>query len=346
MEPIRPLHSARSIRDLISIMKRRDFLGLLGGAACGWPLRASAQQTIPPTIGFLSSRSKNDSGRMLNGFLKGLAEAGFTEGQSVTVDYRFAEGQYERLAPLAAELANSPISVLVAAGGEPAARAAMAASTKAPRIVIFGSDPVRNGLVESLSHPGHNLTGASILSTSIEPKRIGLMHDLWPQAKAFGALLNPASPTYAEQLGDIERAAGAIGIEIKPYLAKSDDELEAAFAAAERAHISALLASADPYLLFRRDRIADLAAKARIPVLYPYRDFPEAGGLMSYGVDLADTYRQLGLYACRILRGDQVTDLPIVVPTKFEFIINLKAVKALGLAMPPTILAIADEVIE
>lgn len=213
-------------------------------------------------------------------------------------------------------------------------------------MVIFGGDPVRSGVVDSLSHPGHNLTGVSVLSTSIESKRIGLMHDLWPQAKAFGALLNQAAPTYLEQLGDIEKAAAVIGIEIKPYLAKSDDELERAFAAAGGAQISALLASADPYLLFRRARIAEFAEKARMPVLYPYRDFPEAGGLMSYGIDLADSYRQLGLYAGRIIKGDQVTDLPIVVPTKFEFIINLKAVKALSLAIPPTILAIADEVIE
>jgi putative tryptophan/tyrosine transport system substrate-binding protein len=327
-------------------MKRRNFLALLGGAALAWAPRASAQQSGLPVIGFLSTRSKSDSTRMLDGFQRGLAEAGFTEGRNVAIDYRSAEGNYDRLPPLAAELTNSPIAVLVVVGGEPAARAATASPAKVPKVVTFSADPVRNGLVESLSHPGHNLTGVSVLSTSIEPKRIGLMHDLWPQAKAFGALLNPATPTYAEQLGDIEAAAREIGIEIKPYLAKNDEDLDAAFAAAGKAQLSALLASADPYLVFRRARIAELAAKAHIPVMYPYRDFPEAGGLMSYGVDLADSYRQLGLYAGRIIKGDRVTDLPIVVPTKFEFIINMKAVKALGLPIPPTILAIADEVIE
>jgi putative ABC transport system substrate-binding protein len=207
------------------------------------------------------------------------------------VDYRFADGHYERLAPLAAELAGSPIAVLVTAGGEPAARAAIAASAKMPLVTIFGADPVRNGLVDSLSRPGRNLTGVSVLSASIEPRRIGLMHDLWPQAKAFGALLNPATPTYAEQLGDIQAAAREIGIEITPYLVKSDEEIDAAFAAAGKAQLSALLASSDPYLVFRRGKIAELAANTHMPVMYPYRDFPEAGGLMSYGIDLADAYR-------------------------------------------------------
>ena len=346
MEPGSPYNRVIRLRILDLTMNRRELLILLGGIATGLPLRATAQQPSLPTIGFLSSRSQSDSTRMLTGFRNGLAEAGFTEGQTVAVDFRFAEGHYDRLAPLAAELANSPIAVLAAAGGEPAARAAIAMSAKLPVVAIFGADPVRNGLVDSLSHPGHNFTGVSVLSTSIEPKRIGLMHDLWPQAKAFGALLNPATPTYAEQLGDIEAAAREVGIEIKPYLVKSDEDLDAAFAAAGEAQLSAMLASADPFLVFRRARIAELATKARIPVMYPYRDFPEAGGLMSYGIDLADSYHQLAIYASRVIKGDRPNDLPIVVPTKFEFIINLKAVKALELTIPPGILAIADEVIE
>jgi putative ABC transport system substrate-binding protein len=327
-------------------MRRREFITALGGASLAWPLTASAQPPTVPVIGFLSSRSKDDSTRMLNGFHKGLADGGFSEGQNIAVDYRFAEGHYERLAPLAAELANSPITVLVAAGGEPAARAALAATTKKPVVVIFGSDPVANHLIDSLSHPGHNLTGVSVLSASIEPKRIGLMHDILPQAKVFGALLNPSTPTYAGQLRDIATAASAIGIEVKPFQVGSDAELEAAFEAAARTEIPALLASADPFLVFRRSKIAEIAVKTHMPVMYPYRDFPAAGGLMSYGIDLADAYRQLALYAGRIIKGDQPKDLPVVEPTKFEFVINLKAVKALGLSIPGGILAIADEVIE
>jgi putative ABC transport system substrate-binding protein len=327
-------------------MRRREFLGLLGGAATAWPFTAGAQQAAPPAIGLLSSRSRADSTRLLDRFRKGLAEAGLTDGQNVTIDYRFADGQYDRLAALAAELANSPISVLVAVGGEPAARAAASASAKLPVLAIFASDPVRNGLIDSLSHPGRNLSGASILMASIEPKRIGLMHDILPQAKVFGALLNPNTPTYAEQLRDVQSAANAIGIEVKPLDVPNDGALEAAFASAAQGNIPALIASADPFLVFRRARIAELAVKARIPVIYPYRDFPEAGGLMSYGVDLADAYRQLALYAARILRGDRPQDLPVVEPTRFEFIINLKAARALELAIPPGILAIADEVIE
>jgi putative ABC transport system substrate-binding protein len=349
LTPIRPAGLTAFIErvpiTLRAGMKRREFIAVLGGAAA-WPFAARTQQAAMPLIGFLSSRSRDDSSRMLNGFHRGLADAGLGEGRNIAVDYRFAEGHYERLAPLAAELANRPIAVLVAAGGEPAARAAMAATTTTPVVVIFGSDPVANHLVDSLSHPGHNLTGVSVLSASIEPKRISLMHDLLPQAKVFGALLNPSTPTYAEQLRDIATAASAIGIEVKPFLVGNDAELETAFEAAARTEIHALLASADPFLVFRRSKIAELAVKAHMPLMYPYRDFPEAGGLMSYGIDLADAYRQLALYAGRIIRGDKPQDLPVVEPTKFEFVINLKAVKALGLSIPAGILAIADEVIE
>jgi putative ABC transport system substrate-binding protein len=299
-----------------------------------------------PTIGFLSSRSAADSKRMLDGFHKGLAEAGLVEGRNIAVIYRWAEGHYDRLPRLAVELAGSPIAVLVAVGGEPAARAAVAAGTTTPVVTVFASDPVRNGLIESLSHPGHNVTGVSILSATIEAKRIGLMHDLLPQAAAFGALLNPKTPTFAGQLADIQAAAHGAGVGIEPFEAVSDQDIDTAFAAVERQRVAALLVSADPFLLFKRANIIALAEKGRVPVMYPYRDFPDAGGLMSYGIDLADSYRQMANYAGRILKGARPEDLPVAVPTKFEFVINLKAAKSLGLAIAPGLLAIADEVIE
>jgi len=327
-------------------MKRREFLGLLSGAAFAQPLAARAQPSAMPAIGFLSSRSAGDSTRMMDGFHKGLAEAGLVEGESVTVTYRWAEGRYDRLPALAAELVGSPIAVLVAVGGEPTARAVVAAGTKKPVVTVFASDPVRSGQIDSLSHPGHNVTGVSILSASIETKRIGLMHDLLPQAAAFGALLNPKTPTFTEQLADIRSAAHALGIDIKPFEAPGDQELETAFAAVEAQQMAALLVSADPFLLFRRARIIALAEKSGVPVMYPYRDFPDAGGLMSYGIDLADAYRQMAVYAGRIIKGARPEDLPVAEPTKFEFVINLKAARRFGLAIAPGLLAIADEVIE
>jgi putative tryptophan/tyrosine transport system substrate-binding protein len=327
-------------------MRRRSFLGFLGASAVAWPVMARAQPAAMPRIGFLSSRSANDSARMLRGLQKGLAEQGFVEGQNIAIAYRWADGHYDRLAPLAQELLNSPIAVLVAGGGEPAARTAVAAKTKTPIVTVFASDPVSSGMIESLSHPGHNVTGVSIQSASIEPKRIGLLHDVLPQAKAFGVLLNPATPTFAKQLDDVEAACRGIGLEAKPSQASNDGELEAAFEAITRQPIDALLVSADPFFLLRRARISELAARMRVPVMYPYRDFPEAGGLMSYGIDLADSYRQMAVYAGRILKGDRPESLPVAEPIKYEFVINLKTKNALGFAIPPGVLAIADEVIE
>ena len=325
-------------------MKRREFLGALVGAAVVGPHAARAQQQ--PLIGFLSSRSANDSTRMLEGFRRGLAEAGYTEGKNVALEYRWAEGRYDRLSALAAELVAKPISILFAVGGEPAARAAVAATTKIPVVTVFASDPVNSGLIGSLSHPGGNVTGVSILSASIEPKRIGLLHELMPQATRFGALLNPKTPTYAEQLAAIETAARSLNIGIDPLQASDDQGLERTFKAIEQQRTAATLVSADPYFLLRRAEIVAFAAKSRLAVLYPYRDFADAGGLMSYGVDLADSYRQMALYAGRIIGGANPADLPVAQPTKFEFVINLKAAKALGITIPSTMVALADEVIE
>jgi putative ABC transport system substrate-binding protein len=318
----------------------------MGGAAVAQPLAARAEPSAMPVIGFLSSRSAGDSTRTLDGFHKGLAEAGLVEGESVAVIYRWADGHYDRLPALAAELLGSPIAVLVAVGGEPAARAVVAAGTRKPVVTVFASDPVSSGQIDSLSHPGHNVTGVSILSASIEPKRIGLMHDLLPQSTAFGALLNPTTPTFAEQVADIQTAAHAFGLEVRSFKATSDQDIETAFEVVEQQRIAALLVSADPFLLFSRAAIIALAEKKRVPVMYPYRDFAEAGGLMSYGIDLADSYRQMASYAGRIIKGARPEDLPVAEPTKFEFVVNLKTAKSLGIAIPPGLLAIADEVIE
>lgn len=327
-------------------MRRRQFLGLAGGAMIAFPAVARAQSAATPLIGFLSSRSASDSERMLAGFHKGLAEAGLIEGENVAVTYRWAEGHYDRLPALAAELVGSPIAVLMAVGGEPTARAAVAAGKNTPVLTTFTSDPVRSGMVESISHPGHNVTGVSILSASIESKRIGLMHDLLPQSTAFGALVNPRTPTFAGQVADIESAARVIGVVIRPLDAATDQDIEAAFATVAQQKIAALLVSADPFLLLRRARIIALAEQGHLPVMYPYRDFPDAGGLMSYGIDLADSYRQLGNYAGRVVKGARPEDLPVMVPTKFEFVVNLRAAKSLAIAIPSGLLAIADEVIE
>jgi ABC-type uncharacterized transport system substrate-binding protein len=327
-------------------MRRRDFFGLLGGTVLAWPMTARAAPSALPLIGFLSSRSANDSTRVLAGFRKGLAEAGLVEGQNVAVEYRWADGHYDRLTALAAELVRSPIAVLVAVGGEPAARAVVAATATLPVVTVFASDPVSSGLIDSLSHPGHNVTGVSILSASIEPKRIGLLHDVLPQMKTFGVLLNPATPTFAQQLDDIRTASRVLDLDVSSFEVANDGELEATFEAVGRRQIAALLVSADPYFLLRRAAIAAFAAKSRVSVIYPYRDFAEAGGLMSYGIDLADSYRQMAAYAGRIINGERPENLPVAVPTKYEFLINLKAANALGITIPPGVLAIADEVIE
>jgi putative ABC transport system substrate-binding protein len=326
-------------------MRRRDFIKGIAGSATAWPVIARAQQSTP-LIGFLSSRSAGDSTRMLDGFRAGLAEAGYIEGKTITVEYRWADGRYDRLAPLAAELTILPIAVLVAVGGEPTARAVLAVSTKVPVVTVFASDPVTSGLIDSLSHPGRNVTGASILSASIEPKRIGLMHDRLPKAAVLGALLNPKTPTFAEQRADVLKAAHALGLEIEAFEASDDRALEKTFKALGEKRAAGLLVSADPFFLLRRAEFVDFAARNRVPIMYPYRDFVDVGGLMSYGIDLADAYRQMAIYAGRIVGGARPQDLPVVQPTKFEFVVNLKAAKALGLTVPPGLLATADEVIE
>jgi len=328
-------------------VKRREFITLLGGAAAAWPLAATAQQPAPvPMIGYVSARSPDDTAHLVKAFLRGLSERGFIEGRNVTIEYRWALGQYERLAAMAAELVSRRVAVLVATGGEPAALAAKAATSTIPIVFATGGDPVQIGLVSSYNKPGGNATGINIVTTTLEAKRLGLLHELMPQAVVIGILLNPDLPNAESQLDDLRNAARALHVEIQVFRATTDREIEGAFEIISRQHIGTLLVTADPFFDTRRERLVALAARYVVPTMYHFREYVTAGGLISYGIDTLDAFRQIGVYAGRILRGERPSDLPVFQPTKFEFVINLKTAKALGLDVPPTLLARADEVIE
>jgi putative ABC transport system substrate-binding protein len=326
-------------------MRRRDFITLLGGAAANWPTFARAQSTIP-TVGFLSTRSPDESAHQLAAFRRGLAENGYVEGQNLTVEYRWAMGQYDQMALLATDLARRSVTVLVAVGGDPSAMAAKAATTTIPIVATFAGDPVKQGLVASLNRPGGNVTGISNLITTLEPKRFGLLRELLPQATTVGILINPSYPTAASQLGEMQEAARAAGVRSHVVRAGTDREIDSAFESIAQLQIPALAVAADPFLLARRDQIVVLAARHKVPAIYGFREYALAGGLMSYGIDLSDVYRQLGVYSGQVLKGARPDSLPVMQPTKFELLINLKTAKALGLKIPPSLLALADEVIE
>ena len=327
-------------------MRRREFITLLGGAAATWPVAVRAQQPALPVVGFLSSRSPDESANVVAAFRRGVAENGFIEGQTVAIEYRWAMGQYDRLPELAAELVRVPVAVLVSVGGEPSARAAKAATTTVPVVSIFSTDPVRSGLIASLSRPGGNVTGISDFNVAMEPKRLSLLRDLVPQAAVFGVLLNPDFPPAAEQLRAIQAAAQTLGVPVAVLRARTDRELEAAFETVTQQRIPALLVASDPFFVSQREQLAALAARHGVPAMYIFRDYVVAGGLMSYGTDLADMYHQAGVYAGRILKGARPADLPVMQPTKFEFVINLKAAKALGVKFSENLLSLADEIIE
>ena len=326
-------------------MRRRDFLLGLGGAAA-WPLSARAQQPAMPVIGYLSTRSPDESPHMVAAFYRGLAENGYAEGRNVTVEYRWALGQYDRLPALAAELARWPVTLLAATGGDPAARAAKAATATVPIVATFTDDPVGSGLIASLSRPGGNITGISNLTSTLEAKRLGLLRELVPQAATVGVLLNPNWPAAANQLRDLQEAARAIGLQLHVLRASTDREIDTAFESVVQHRISALVVASDAFFNSRRDQLTALAGRHAVPTMYSFRDYALAGGLISYGIDLVDVYRHIGVYAGRILKGAKPGDLPVVQPTKFELVINLKTAKALGLALPLLLQQLADEVIE
>jgi putative ABC transport system substrate-binding protein len=329
--------------------KRREFIALVGGGAlllAAKLKRARAQQAAIPVIGFLNSGSASTFAHLANAFRQGLKEVGYIEGQNVTIEYRWAESRYDQLPALAADLVKRRVNVIAATGGEQSAVAAKAATTSIPIVFTAGGDPVRQGLVTSLNHPGGNLTGMFFLTGAIESKRLGLLRELVPNTAIIGVLLNPNSPAVELQLRDIPDAARAIGQQIVILEANNDRDIDAAFAALVKRRIGALLVAGDPLFSNRRDQIVALAARDSIPTIYYFRDFAAAGGLMSYGANLSDVFRQLGIYTGRILKGEKPSDLPVMQPTKFELVVNLKTASSLGLTVPPSLLALADEVIE
>lgn len=330
-------------------MRRREFLGALGGAlggAAAWPLGAHAQQPAMPVIGFMSARSPEDSVQALAQFKKGLGEGGFIDGRNLTLEYRWARGDYGRLPALVDELVTRRVNVLAAVGGDASARAAKAAASSLPVVFAMGGDPVQAGLVQSFNRPDGNMTGVVILSSDAETKRLGLLHELVPGVGLLGALLNPKFPPATGQLQDLNQAAPKLGRPL--FIAKASDDagLDAAFATLLGEHVVALQVASDPFFDTRRQRIVAFAAQNRLPAIYQFREYVLDGGLMSYGPDLPDAYRQVGVYAARILKGGKPADLPVLQATKFEFIINLKTAKTLGLSIAPSLLLRADEVIE
>ena len=327
-------------------MRRRHFLGLVSGAAVALPLAARAQQAAMPVIGYLSSRAPGESADLVAAFNKGLGEAGFVDGQNIAVDYRWGEGQYDRLPEMAADLVRRGVAVMVTTGGEPAALAAKAATSTIPIVFTVGGDPVKAGLVESFSRPGGNVTGISVLTTTPESKRLGLLHELVPGARVVGALIDPNYQVAEAQAHELRSAAGTIGLGLHIAHPKNDAELESALETLVREQADVLLVSTDPFFDTRRDRIIAFVAEHRMPAIYQFRQYAVAGGLMSYGVSLPDGYRQAGIYAGQILKGAKPADLPVFQLTRFEFVINLKTAKAIGLEVPAMLIARADEVIE
>ena len=325
-------------------MRRRDFITVIGGGAAAWPLAARAQQSMP-VIGFMSARSPDDTGPVLQAFLKGLGEAGFFDGQNVMIEYRWARGDYGRLPALAAEFVQRRVNVLVATGGELSALAAKQATSTIPIVFVTG-DPVKAGLVERLNRPGGNATGSYIVTTEMEQKRLSLLHELTPGVSLIGALLNPNFAVATRQLRELEEAARTVGRRLFVAKASNDEELNVAFALLLRQGIGALLVGADAYFDTRRDRIIAFAAQNRLPAVYHFREYAFAGGLVSYGPSITDAYRQAGNYTGRVLKGEKPADLPVVQTTKFDFVVNMKTAKALGLTVPFGLLNAADEVIE
>jgi ABC-type uncharacterized transport system substrate-binding protein len=325
---------------------RREFLMLLGGATLARPRRARAQQPAMPVVGYLSSRSPDDTTHLLAGFRQGLADGGFVEPQNVTIQYRWALGQYDQLPALAAELTRLPVAVVVSTGGEPAALAAKAATSTIPIVFGTGTDPVKAGLVASYNRPGGNATGINFQTADMEAKRLGLLHELMPQAKNIAFLYNAKFAVAEGQLHDVREAARTLGLQINALHASTDDQINAAFRTMVQQQTAALILAADPFFDTRRSQLVVLAAYNSLPAIYQFREYAAAGGLMSYGIDAIDAYRQIGIYAARILKGTRPVDLPVMQPTKFELVINLKTAKALGRSVPETLLARADEVIE
>jgi putative ABC transport system substrate-binding protein len=327
-------------------MRRREFIVFVGTAA-GWPLAARAeQQSSIPVIGFLNSASPQPFANYVSGFRVGLKQTGYIDGQNVTIEFRWAEGDYDRLPEMAADLVRRKVAVLASTGGPPSVLAAKAATTTIPIVFTIGTDPIRLGVVTSLSRPGGNITGVNLFAAAMESKRLGLLRALIPGVQLIAVLLNPNRPNYALQVRDVQEPAAAIGQQIRILSASNESDIDAAFATAVQLRAGAMLVSADPFFNSQRDKIIALAARYSIPAVYEWREYALAGGLMSYGTNISDGYRQAGVYAGRILKGEKPADLPVVQSARFELVINLKTAKALGIEVPPNLSAEADEIIE
>jgi putative ABC transport system substrate-binding protein len=327
-------------------MRRRDFLGLMSGVAVAWPLSARAQQSAPPVVGFLDSGSPTAFAERVTAFRRGLNDAGFLEGRDVAIEYRWAEGYYDRLPSMAAELVAHRVSVIVATGSPNSAEAALGATKTIPIVFANGGDPVKLGLVSSLSRPGGNATGVSYFNSPLGSKRLELVRNLIPTATVIGFVVNPSNPNADSDTKDTEAAASVIGAKIAVLKASSESEIDAVFATLAQLRPNALLVNNDAFFSSRNKQFVALAASHATPTIYSQRDYVMAGGLASYGTNITEGYRGAGTYTGRILKGAKPAELPILLPTKFELVINLKTAKTLGLTIPPTLLALADEVIE
>ena len=327
-------------------MKRREFITLIGGAAAAWPVTTRAQQATIPLVGFLNSLGQNDQPNLRDAFRRGLSRSGFVEDRNVAIEYRFAEDHHDRLAALAADLVSRKVAVIVATGGGASVLAAKAATATLPIVFTTGGDPVKEGFVASLNRPGGNLTGISWFGTQLSGKGLGLLHELIPSAAIIALLVNPNLPESGRMISDAQEAARSLGQQVLVLNASTASEINAAFATVRQQHASALYVGGDPFFTSRRQQVVTLATRDAIPDMYANREFVAEGGLMSYGNNVADAYHEAGLYVGRILKGENPADLPVVQSTKFEFVLNLRTAKVLGLDVPPSLSARADEVID
>ena len=327
-------------------MRRRDFISLVGGSTVAWPLAARAQQQAMPVVGFLGTTTPDDFADRVAAFRGGLKEAGYIEGKNVVVEYRWPEGNYDRLPTLAADLVRLQVAVIAAVGGEPSPLAAKAATATIPIVFSIGGDPVRLGLVASLNRPGGNITGVNFFQSDLGAKRLGLLHELLPKASVIGMLVNLTFGDAETHVRDAKEAALPLGVQIHVVRARTTDDFDTAFATLAQQKIDALLLANDAFFLSERRKLIALAARYAIAAVYFWREFAVDGGLMSYSPSLSQAYRQVGIYTGKILNGAKPADLPVAQATKFEFVINLKTAKTLGLTFPSGLLAIADEVIE
>ena len=327
-------------------MRRREFITLLGGAAAAWPLAGRAQQSKMPTIGFLSGRSLASDAHLVAAFRQGLKEVGYVEGQNVTIEFRWAEGQFDRLRALAAELVGRPVATIFAGGMDIEIRAVRAAITTTPVVFATGGDPVELGLVASINRPGGNATAVTVIIAALWPKRLELLRELVGPATLVAVLINPNDPNAASYTRDVQVAADTLGLQVRVVHAGTESDFNAAFATLVDARANALLVTLNALFINRREKLVALAARYAVPAIYDRREFPAAGGLMSYGASIIEQYRQSGVYIGKILHGAKPADLPVMQPTKFQLVINRKTARALGVDVPDRLLALADEVIE